>query len=187
MPLIEGTDGVKKMSQSLGNYVGITEPPDEIFGKLMRLPDELMGKYFRLTTGVAPDEIDVIEAELKSGELRPEMVKRTLAEEVVSLYHGAEAAEAARAHFDRVFKDRELPEEVQEVALPEDCVIDGQVDVPRLLKSIGLVTSLSDARRTQAQRGVNIDGETVLDEQVDVERVRGHVIGVGKRKLRRLV
>jgi tyrosyl-tRNA synthetase len=187
MPLIEGTDGVKKMSQSVGNYVGITEPPDEIFGKLMRLPDELMGKYFRLTTAVPPEEIEAIEAQLTSGELRPEAGKRRLAQEVVSLYHGEDAGEAARVHFDRVFKERELPEEVQEVSLPEDCIVDGKVDLPRLLKSIGLVSSLSDARRTQAQRGVNIDGETVMDEHVDVGDVRGHVIGVGKRKLRRLV
>jgi tyrosyl-tRNA synthetase len=187
MPLIEGTDGVKKMSQSVGNYVGITEPPDEIFGKLMRLPDELMGKYFRLTTGVTPDEIEKIESQLASGDLRQEVAKRRLAQEVVALYHGLEAAEAARTHFDRVFKERELPEEVQEVSLPEDCVTDGKVDVPRLLKIIGLSSSLSDARRTQAQRGVHIDGETVMDEQVDVERLRGHVIGVGKRRLARLV
>ncbi len=187
MPLIEGTDGVKKMSQSLGNYVGITEPPDEIFGKLMRLPDDLMVKYFRLTTAVPPDEVDAIESQLRSGELRPEAAKRRLAQEIVSLYHGADAGEAARAHFDRVFRDRELPEDVDEVALPDDCVLDGEVDLPRLLKTIGLTKSLSEARRALTQRGVTVDGETVTDEKLEVDRVRGHVVGVGKRRLARLV
>ncbi len=187
MPLIEGTDGVKKMSQSMGNYVGITEHQDEIFGKLMRLPDALMGKYFRLTTGVDPKEIDAIEKQLASGELRPEIAKRQLAQEVVALYHGPEAAEAARAHFDRVFKDRELPEEIEDVAIPDECVVDGKVDVARLLKSIGFTTSRIEARRKQSQRGVHLDGETVTDERIAVERVRGRVISLGKRRRARLV
>jgi tyrosyl-tRNA synthetase len=189
MPLIEGTDGVKKMSQSVGNYVAITEPPDEIFGKLMGLPDHLMVKYFRLTTGVSESEIDAVESDLGSGTLRPEAAKRRLAQSVVELYHGREAAGAALAHFDRVFKDRGLPaeEDIPEFAVPADCVSDGALDLPCAMKSVGLATSLSDARRTLEQGGVRIDGEPVREDKLPVEKLKGHVLQVGKRRFARLV
>jgi tyrosyl-tRNA synthetase len=181
MPLIEGTDGVHAMSQSRGNYIGITESPDEIFGKLMRLPDELMRKYFRLTTDLPLEEIESIE----SG-LRPEAAKRKLAHRVVGLYHGAAAADAALERFDRIFKEREIPQDVPEVALPADCVSDGEVDVPRLLKAIGLASSTSDARRALSQRGVHLDDETLTDERVVKERLVGRVLRRGKRRFARL-
>ncbi|MEX0875245.1 MAG: tyrosine--tRNA ligase [Actinomycetota bacterium] len=189
MPLIEGTDGVKKMSQSVGNYVAVTEPADEIFGKLMRLPDQLMIKYFRLTTALTPIEIGAIERDLESGALRPEAAKRRLAQSVVELYHGADAADAALTHFDRVFKNRELPDEadIAEFPLPADCVADGSVDIPCAMKTVGLAKSLSDARRKLEQGGVRIDGEPVSEGRIPVDKLKGRVLQVGKRRFARLV
>jgi tyrosyl-tRNA synthetase len=186
-PLLEGTDGVKKMSQSLGNYIGITEEPNEMFGKIMRVPDELMIKYFRLVTDLPPDDVADIEAQIEAGALRPEEAKRRLAQEVVRMYHGADAAGDARTHFDRVFKDRQTPEEIPEIAIPDDAVADGRVDLARLLKGIGFAASTSDARRLIQQGGVHIDDETASANEVAVDSLTGKVLRVGKRHFARLV
>lgn len=182
-PLLEGTDGVQKMSQSLGNYIGITEEPNEMFGKLMRVPDELMMKYFRLTTDVPADDI---EAQLEAGVLRPEEAKRQLAEEVVRMYHGKDAAGDARTHFDRVFKERSLPEDIPDADIPSGAVSDGRVDVPKLLKGIGFASSNSEARRLIEQGGVHIDGETIDANEVPLDALAGKVLRVGKRHFARL-
>ena len=116
-PLLEGTDGVQKMSKSLGNYIGIAEPPGEQFGKLMRVPDELMPRYLTLTTGWHPDRIDEVTGALSSGALAPVDGKRLLARTVVDLYHGDGAGAEAEAEFDRVFRDHAIPEEVAEFAV----------------------------------------------------------------------
>jgi tyrosyl-tRNA synthetase len=187
MPLIEGTDGVHAMSQSRGNYVGITEPSDEIFGKLMRLPDRLMGKYFRLTTPLRPKEIEAIERDLASGALRPEVAKRRLAHAIVEAYHGTEAADAAKVRFDQIFKRKETPQDIPETSIPPDCVSDGRVDLPRLLKEIGLASSISDAKRALAQKGIHLDDDTLTHEQVAVEDLRGRVLRRGKRRFAKLV
>jgi tyrosyl-tRNA synthetase len=180
-PLIEGTDGVKKMSQSVGNYVAITEAPDEMFGKLMSLPDGIMDKYFRLTTGLGDDEIAHALA------LAPQEAKRRLAEEVVNLYHGAEAAARARETFDRLFVRHETPGDVADVEIPPGCIEGDKVLLPRLLAAIGLASSSSDARRVIAQGGVHLDGATVGGEELPVDDLRGHVLRVGKRRFVRLV
>jgi tyrosyl-tRNA synthetase len=177
MPLLEGTDGVKKMSQSLGNYIGITEAPDEIFGKLMRVPDELMGKYLRLTTDVADAEIERMESTLP-----PQKLKRTLAREVVKLYHGGEAASAAADRFDKLFVAHEVPTDIADHAIGE-----GEIFVPHLLVELGLATSSSDARRKIAQGGVRVDNEKLTEENVNADVLRGKVLQVGKRDFRRLV
>ncbi len=182
MPLLEGTDGVKKMGQSVGNYIGITEPPDEIFGKLMRIPDAIMDKYFRLTTNLPDAEI----AKLKE-ELPPQALKRVLASEVVKLYHGEKAALAAAEHFDRVFVEHRPPADVPEGALPSGCVRDGDVQLPNLLKELGLARSTSDARRKIEQGGVYIDGVAITSEAVPEADLRGHLLQVGKRHFVRLV
>lgn len=180
-PLIEGTDGAKKMSQSLGNYIAVTEPPDEMFGKLMSLPDELMGKYLRLTTDLSEGRI----VELEQSE-RPERLKRILAREVVSLYHGSEAAAAAAERFDRIFRDRELPEDVPEVTIPAECINGETVNVPKLLSAIGFAESTTAARRLIAQGGVDVDGERLEDEEVAIGELRGRVLRAGKRRFARL-
>src|SRR5581483_11938149 len=175
-PLIEGTDGVKKMSQSEGNYIGITEPPDEIFGKLMRVPDALMEKYFRLTTEL--DDGQIAEALA----LPPQEAKRRLGEEVVALYHGREAADAARERFDKVFVEHETPDDVSDMSVPSESVDGDKVYLPRLIAAVGLASSASEARRLIAQGGVHLDDATVHAEEIALDDLRGKLLRVGKRR-----
>ncbi len=180
-PLIEGTDGVEKMSQSVGNYIAIAEGPDEMFGKLMSLPDELMDKYFRHTTDLADEEIAAVLA------LPPQDAKRKLGEEVVKLYHGPEAAAKARKHFDKVFVDHQTPDDVPEVPIPADCIDGDKVYLPRLLAAIGLASSSSAARRLIEQGGVHLGDRTVDAEEITVDDLRGGLLRVGKRRFVRPV
>ncbi len=187
MPLLEGTDGVKKMSQSLGNYVAITEPPAEMFGKLMRVPDGLLDKYLLLATELSPEEVDAVTRQVGSGDLRPEQAKRRLAEEVVAIYHGPEEAAAARERFDLIFTSHEIPADVPEVAVPDDCRNGVLVHLPKLMKAVGLAPSTTQARRLVEQAGVRLDGEVLSDEEVPYERLQGRVLQVGKRRFARVV
>jgi tyrosyl-tRNA synthetase len=188
-PLLVGTDGVQKMSQSLGNYVAITEPPDDMFGKLVRVPDELIGEYRRLALDFFrdPDGSDRVARGLADGTLDPWMEKRRMAAEVVDLYHGAGEGEAAEHRFDRVHRDHELPSEVEEIPLPRAAVADGVVFLPRLLADVGLASSNSDARRKLREGSVRINGEVVGDLEVAVGRVAGSVLSVGRRRFVRIV
>ncbi|MBC7266918.1 MAG: tyrosine--tRNA ligase [Coriobacteriia bacterium] len=184
LPLLEGTDGVQKMSKSYGNYVGLTDEPAEMFGKVMSIPDELMVKYYRLCTAVPVDEIDGIESGLASGAVHPNAAKRRLAREIVALYHSAEAATEAEAAFDRVFKERQVPEDVSEHVVE----LSDPVHLPALLSSIGLVASNAEGRRMIDQGGVRVGGSVVPAGQYDVaaSTVDGAVIQVGKRRFARV-
>ncbi|HVL80756.1 MAG TPA: tyrosine--tRNA ligase [Actinomycetota bacterium] len=182
VPLLEGTDGVEKMSQSKGNYIGVTESPDEIFGKLMRIPDHLMDRYLRLCTDLPDDEVDVLLAGTAPAE-----AKRRLAQEVVALYHGAEAAGTARRRFDDVFVRHSVPDDVPSAAVPAGCLgEDGRVHLPKLLKEVGLAPSTTEARRLISQGGVKADGEPLDDEAVDPDALRGRVLQVGRRRFVRI-
>jgi tyrosyl-tRNA synthetase len=183
MPLIEGTDGVRKMSQSLGNYIAITDPPEDMFGKVMSIPDELMEKYFRLTTDLAPNEIEKIQSETP----RPEMRKRLLASEIVRLYHGREDALGAQARFDRVFVEGMAPTDVPDVEIPATSVNADVIYIPRLLVDIGFARSSTAGRRLISQGGVYVDGERLTTEEVSTGDIRGKVIAVGKRHHARLI
>ena len=185
LPLLEGTDGVQKMSKSYGNYVGVTDPADEMFGKIMSIPDQLMVKYYRLCTSLPVDEVEQIEAELARGELHPNATKRRLAREIVALYHSADDAQAAEAAFDRVFKEHQVPEDVPQFAVD----LTGTVFLPGLLKDTGLVNTNSDGRRMIEQGGVRIDGTVVGAERLEVqgEVLDGAVLQVGKRRFARIV
>ncbi|MFY9588432.1 MAG: tyrosine--tRNA ligase [Actinomycetota bacterium] len=187
LPLLEGLDGVQKMSKSLGNYVGITEPPEDMFGKLMRVPDELVGKYLRLTTDVDPSEIDALEKDAAGGGPAAGAAKRKLAAAVTSLYHGTEAARLAEQHFDRLFREHGLPDQIEEAALPAETLKDGLVQLPRLIAALKLAGSTSKARDLIKQGGVRLDDESITDLEVPLERVVGRVLQVGKRGFRRLV
>ena len=189
MPLLEGLDGVQKMSQSLGNYVGVAEPADEQFGKLMSIPDALITRYLRLTTDLDPAEVDGIEADLTAGSLPAVEAKRRLAREIVERYHGAGEGTAAQDRFDRVHRDRELPQDVPEAPIPADALQEGRVWLPRLLVSLGRATSNGEARRLLEQGGVRLDGEVVDDpsREVPPEELRGRVLQVGRRWFARLV
>jgi tyrosyl-tRNA synthetase len=189
VPLLEGLDGVQKMSQSLGNYVAISEPADQMFGKLMSIPDSLIGKYLRLCTDLAPAEVDAAEEGLADGSHGPNEEKRRMAREVVDLYHGAGAGLRAEDAFNRVHRDRELPRDVPDAAIPTSVIRDGRVWLPRMLVELGQATSNADARRRIAQGGVRIDGATVddPDSEFPAEELRGAVLQVGRRWFGRLI
>jgi tyrosyl-tRNA synthetase len=189
VPLLEGLDGVQKMSQSLGNYVGIEEPPDEMFGKIMSIPDGLIVKYLRLCTDVEPRELDATEAALLDGSLRPDLAKRRLAREVVDLYKGAGAGAQAEARFDSIHRDRRVPTDAPQARIPDSAIRDGMVWLPRLLAELGLAASNSAARRLIGQGGIRLDGAEVSDPDasLQVKQVRGRVLQVGRRKFVRLV
>jgi tyrosyl-tRNA synthetase len=185
LPLIEGTDGVQKMSKSYGNYVGLTDAADDMFGKVMSVPDALMVKYFRLATAVPVEEIDALEAALAAGAQHPNAAKRRLAREIVTLYHGADAATAAEEAFDRVFKRHEAPEDIPEVPV----ALAATVYVPGLLKELGLVDSAGEGRRQIDQGAVRVDG-AVLGAgtyELAADALSGRVVQVGKRRYARPV
>jgi tyrosyl-tRNA synthetase len=172
MPILPGLDGVARMAKSAGNYVGVSEAPEEMFGKLMSIPDEVMPLYYRLLLG----------SDVADG-AHPMQAKRTLASALVERFHDAAAAEEAEARFDRVHVDRHAPEEIEEVVIEN-----GPVHLPALLaEQFGL--SRSEARRTLEQGGVRLDGEVLSDGRLDVDAadLDGRVLQVGKRRFRRLV
>ncbi|RKY61916.1 MAG: tyrosine--tRNA ligase [Candidatus Latescibacterota bacterium] len=182
MPLLVGTDGKEKMSKSLGNYIGINEPPEEIYGKTMSIPDFLIYPYFELATDVHSSELAEIKRSLEDPEVNPMDLKRRLARRLVAMYHGEEAARRAEEAFDKVFRRREVPDEVPEYVLNQD-----RIWIVRLLTSSGLASSNSEARRLIAQGGVYIDGRRVTDPNLEVEFKGGEVVKVGKRRFLRVV
>jgi tyrosyl-tRNA synthetase len=186
MPLLVGLDGVNKMSQSLGNYVGIEEAPEEMFGKLMSLPDELIVPYLILCTPLPEEEVRAAEAGLADGSRHPNAEKRRMAREVVAVYHGPEEATAAEAAFDRVFKRHEIPEDVREVSLPAPP--GGRLWLPRLMAEWGLATSNSDARRKIEEGAVRLDREPVTDGEREYEpgELEGRILQVGRRAFVRI-
>ena len=189
-PRLEGTDGVQKMSKSLGNYIGIAEPPGEQFGKLMRVPDELMPRYFALTTGWHPDQVDEITGALAAGDLAPVDAKRTLGRTVVDLYHGAGSGAAAEAEFDRVFREHAVPADVPDVAVDPSELRGGRVRVARLLALAfpGAVPSNKEGRRKIEQGGVRLDGEVVddPDRELSADELDGCLLQLGRRNWARL-
>ncbi len=183
VPLLVGTDGEQKMSQSLGNFIGVTDPADEMFGKTMSIPDHLMEQWFRLATEVEAEEVDGIVAGLAAGDLHPGETKRRLGREIVELYWGAEAAAGAEAAFDRIHKEKDLPDEVDEYQLgPGD-----PVSLPTLIRDVGLVASGGEGRRLIQQGAVRLDGEKLDEFEVPRERLVGAVLQVGKRRFVRLL
>jgi tyrosyl-tRNA synthetase len=187
-PLLEGLDGKEKMSKSLGNFVGIAEPPEEQFGKLMRLPDELMPRYFELTTGWHPDKVRDVKHQLASGELKPVDAKRQLARTVVGLYHGNPAAARAEAEFDRVFKEHVAPSEVKELVIPSEALRDGRIEVAKLLALGELVASNREGRRKIEEGGVYLDDERVTDPSLALTpaELDGRLLRLGRRVWRRI-
>jgi tyrosyl-tRNA synthetase len=189
-PLLEGLDGVHKMSKSLGNFVGIAEAPGEQYGKLLSLPDELMPRYFTLTTGWHPDRIGEVTGALADGSLKAVDAKRLLARTVVDLYHGAGAGDTAEAEFDQVFRSHAAPDLIDEFAIPADEVHDGRIRIARLLALAfpTAVPSNKEGRRKIEQGGVRLDGEVVTDPDREVAPVDvdGITLQLGKRNWARL-
>lgn len=188
MPLLVGLDGVRVMGQSVGNYVGIAEPPGEQFGKLMSIPDGLIARYLRLCTDVDTAEVEQVEAGLAHGSRPAAPEKRRMAREVVALYHGTAAADEAEARFDAVFKRREIPDDVPEVPLPLGAVVDGRVWLPRLLVAVGLAASNGEARRQIVGGAIRLNGDPVTDPgtELDAARAPGTVLQRGARRFVRI-
>lgn len=169
MPILPGTDGVRRMGKSLGNHIGVTEPPEEIFGKVMSIPDDVMPQYYDLLLGAEPDSA-----------FPPVEQKRALARALVSRFHSEDAATAAETHFDRLFKEQGIPEDI------EDFAVAGEVHLPALI-SEAFGQSRSEARRLIEQGGVSLDGVATEAFDLHADQLDGKVLKVGKRRFKRLV
>ena len=182
MPILEGLDGVQKMSKSLGNYIGISEAPSEMYGKAMSIPDELMMRYFMLVTDMSIEEQEQLGKDLESGAAHPRDVKMKLAHTIVRLYHGEEAANFGQEEFVRVFQKHAMPTDIPEykVAFTEEPVF-----VPQLLSDAGLTASNGEARRSIKAGAFKIDGEKCNEEHIVLKD--GMVLQVGKRKFIKIV
>jgi len=210
MPILVGLDGQRKMSKSLGNYVGITEPPAEIFGKIMSIPDELMWTYYDLVTDHTPEEVAALKREVSSGAKHPMDVKMQLAQEIIAGFHGADAARKAAENFQRVFRDRQAPAAMSEIFIKPNppvlairFVVDNHVAKTldaaglstsrekwsRLLATLGLVSSTSEAERLIKQGGFEMDGKPVQDptSKLDLSTPSSREIRVGKKQFYRVV
>jgi tyrosyl-tRNA synthetase len=188
MPILEGLDGVQKMSKSLGNYIGISEPPKEIYGKAMSISDELIVRYFQLVTPVSNEEVRQIQDNLTNGTLHPRDAKMHLAGQLVAMFYGKDAAIDAEREFVAVFQKGRLPDELPEVQVPaEETSPDGTIWLPKLLSLTGLANSTSAGKRFVKQGAVKIDGEKVTDPEYRVVVSSGMIIQVGKRKFARLI
>ncbi|HEX7829857.1 MAG TPA: tyrosine--tRNA ligase [Thermoanaerobaculia bacterium] len=181
MPLLEGLDGVEKMSKSLGNYIGIDEAPGSIFGKVMSISDSLMWKYYTLCTDMTPAEVSALRGRVESGELHPMEAKRALAKSIIRDFHDAEAADAAEAEFKRIFSERQAPTDIEEITLAANAE-------PQLLSKIialaGLSESNKDAQRLIAQGGVLVDDvkADTTRYSLDTSAGKSYVLKVGKRR-----
>ncbi|MHB8410199.1 MAG: tyrosine--tRNA ligase [Acidiferrobacterales bacterium] len=185
MPLLEGTDGVQKMSKSLNNYIGINEHPREMFGKVMSVSDRLMWRYYELLSlRRSLDEIARMRASAERGEANPKVFKTELAQEIVGRFHGRAAADEALADWELRFSQRRMPEQMPEISLVADG--EGVLGLPRLLKEAGLTASTSEALRLIKQGGVRIDGERAADPEIEIRRGASHVLQVGKRRFVRV-
>lgn len=187
MPILEGLDGVNKMSKSLGNYIGITESPRDMYGKTMSIADELMVRYFELVTPVSLEEVRAIEKGLKDGSLHPRDVKMRLARELVTAFHGSEVALAAEEEFKNIFQKGELPDEIPETVVPASELNAGKIGLATLLHLAGLAASTSEARRLISQGAVKLDEEKLTDPKGMVTIGSGMILRAGKRKFARLI
>jgi len=187
VPLLVGTDGTMKMSKSLGNYIALEDPPQEMYGKLMSLPDDVMMDYYELVTDVPDKEVAEIGEALRTRSVNPMELKMRLAREIVGQFHSDEAAQAAAEDFTRVFREREMPEEpeVHEVHFGQVTDSDGRTNLARLLARLGVVPSRSEAKRLIGQGAVEIDGKVTTTDVVEL--TDGMVLRVGKRRFLRIV
>ena len=179
MPLLEGLDGVNKMSKSLGNYIGINEPADEIYGKIMSISDELMMRYYELLSDLNVVELEKLQAEVKDGTLHPMAAKKQLAREMVGRYHGGDAAVLADENFIRRFKNHENPEDMSEFVRAAE---GDKVMLCKVLTEAGLTKSNSEGRRSIQGGGVKVNGEKISDENQEIDCAGEYIIQVGKRR-----
>ncbi|HNR89732.1 MAG TPA: tyrosine--tRNA ligase [Spirochaetota bacterium] len=186
MPLLVGLDGVQKMSKSLGNYIGINEPPKEIFGKVMSISDDLMFWYYELVTDVPLDEVAGLKAGIADGSVHPRDVKVRLGKEICAQFYDRETADAAEAEFNRIFVRKDLPDTIEEYAIPESEKSDGKIWIVKLLVLSGMAKSNGEARRLISGGGVYIDSDRVEKDDYELPLPAACVIKVGKRRFMKI-
>ena len=184
MPLLEGLDGINKMSKSLGNYIGINEPADEIFGKVMSISDELMLRYYELLSDMPLPELEKLKAGLKDGTVHPMEAKKTLGSEIVGRFHGSAAGNEAVENFVKRFRDNEIPEDMPQVTF---CLSDGPVLLARALTEAGLTKSNGEGRRAIDQGGVKLNSDKVSDTNLELAAAGEYIVQIGKRRFARIV
>ena len=179
MPLLEGLDGVNKMSKSLGNYIGITETADNIYGKTLSITDTLMFRYYELLSDLSTSEVAALQQEMEDGKVHPKAVKQQLARELTARFHGREAAIKAEENFERVFKKHDLPDDIPEKVVSTE---ESEIWLPRLLVDTGMVKGTGEARRMIKQNAVSVDGEKITDVDYNVKASGEVLLKVGKRR-----
>jgi tyrosyl-tRNA synthetase len=189
MPILVGTDGVEKMSKSIGNYIGVTETPEEIFGKIMSIPDTIIIDYYKLLTRLPGTEIDNIEKNMKEEGENPVIAKRRLAKLIVKSLYDIDIAIKAEKNFDIIFKEKKVPDEVEEYILREDDIKKGKVWIVKLIVSCGLSESNGEARRLISQGAIKIGDRKIDDSNIElkVEEIEGKIIQKGKRYFRKVL
>jgi len=185
MPILVGTDGKEKMSKSLDNYIGINEPPNQIYGKTLSIPDELIYSYYELATDVSNQELRIIKQQLENKEVNPRDLKRTLARKLVTMYHSEEAAFQAEREFDQIFVKKGLPDEMPDLKLGKDYSEKG-IDILDLILKAGFAPTRSEARRLVIQGGVSINGEKIVDPKLIINPKEGSILKVGKRNFAKI-
>lgn len=187
-PLLIGTDGKEKMSQSLGNYIGITESPNEMFGKTMSIPDHLIINWLELATDVEPEEIEQFRSEMDKGNLNPRNVKIRLAKEIIALYHNAEAAEAAEQYFIQAFQKKEVPTDIPEKALDQNWFIDGKIRLTQLIVLLEGAKSSGDAKRLMQSGAITVNGEKIIDitQEWTITELDQAILKIGKHTFYKL-
>ena len=186
MPLLEGTDGVQKMSKSYGNYIGITEPPKEMFGKIMSISDVMMWRYYELLTDIDIVEIANMKKDAESGKINPKIAKVRLAKEIIKTYHNEKSAEQAEKEFESIFVKGNIPDDMPEYKIDNADLKDGRIWICALLTKAGLTQSNTEARKLIKQGGVSIDGEKISDENFQIAPEDSMIIQVGKRRFVKL-
>jgi len=184
MPLLVGTDGVQKMSKSYGNYIGVSEPPNDIFGKVMSISDDLMWMYYELLSRKSMDEISKLKEDVAIGRVHPKSAKESLAMELVARFHSDSDAKKAKEHFDHVFVKRNLPQEIEEKRI--DTNMDG-ISLVQALSIAEIAASKSEIRRVIQQGGLTVNGEKITDINAKISTADSHDVKFGKRKFAKLI
>jgi len=186
LPLLVGLDGVQKMSKSLNNYIGIDEEPRQIFGKVMSISDELMFLYYELVTDVAPETIQGFRAGILDGTVHPRDVKARLAREICAQFHGAETADKAEQEFNRIFVQKDVPDDIQEFVIPESDKTGDTIWIIKLMVLAKMAPSNAEARRILAGGGVSLDNTRISDEKFEVRLPVDSILKVGKKRFLRV-
>ena len=186
MPLIEGTDGVEKMSKSLGNYIGINENPFDMYGKVMSVPDKLLLTYFELLTDTPYPELAKIEQELEKDTVSPLIIKKRLAKEIVRIYHGYHEANEAEDHFQKVIQEGKTPENIQDLPISKQILKDNKIWVVKLIKLTKQLKSTGEILRNIEQGGIRINDKKIMEKNVDVDIKEGDILRIGKLNFYRI-